>query len=250
MVVQHPVNCEALPGPALSNRSLWQRRAKLASLQALWPWRSDFNLNGYTSVPPKWNGNYTVQKAHEEETAGYGEASTSLPVLRGTLEKHLPRLDPGEAWLLQEGLQGPTVCGVHNLFNSYFWGCFLETTGYITLHEVEVMKTQLSSSSVKKIWKKRRKQCHFLTIITLSGENSSFHKNTACYCPAVFLGCKGGYLLWSSHMRTTIVLSGRSWSEGIWADTLGGGLKMVWKMYFTKYEYMLLFENKYFWEIL
>lgn len=53
VVVQYPVNCEALPGPALSNRSLWQRRAKLASLQALWPWRSDFNLNGYTSVPHK-----------------------------------------------------------------------------------------------------------------------------------------------------------------------------------------------------
>lgn len=93
---------------------------------------------------------------------------------RGTLEKHLPRLDPGEAWLLQEGLQGPTVCGIHNLFNSYFWGCFLETTGYTTLHEVEVMKTQLSSSSVKEIWKKGRKQCHFLTITTLSGKIALF----------------------------------------------------------------------------
>lgn len=174
MVVQHPVNCEALPGPALSNRSLWQRRAKLASLQALWPWRSDFNLNGYTSVPPKWNGNYTVQKAHEEETAGYGEASTSLPVLRGTLEKHLPRLDPGEAWLLQEGLQGPTVCGVHNLFNSYFWGCFLETTGYITLHEVEVIKTQLSSSSVKEIWKKGENNAISLQLLLCQGKIALF----------------------------------------------------------------------------
>lgn len=168
---------------------------------------------------------------------------------RGTLEKHLPRLDPGEAWLLQEGLQGPTVCGIHNLFNSYFWGCFLETIGYTTLHEVEVMKTQLSSSSVKEIWKKGENNAISLQLLLCRG-NSSFHKNTACYYPAVFLGCKGGYLLWSSHVRTTIVLSGRSWSGGIWADTLGGGLKTVWKMYFIKYEYMLLFENKYFWEIL
>lgn len=61
-----------------------------------------------------------VQKVREDETAEYGKASTSLPVPKGTSEKHLPRLDPGEAWLLQEGLQVPTVCGIHNLFNSYF----------------------------------------------------------------------------------------------------------------------------------
>lgn len=91
MVVQYPVNCEALPGPALSNRSLWQRRAKLASLQALWPWRSDFNLNGYTSVPHKM-GITLVQKVHEEETAGYGKASTSLPVLKGDLKETLAQI--------------------------------------------------------------------------------------------------------------------------------------------------------------
>lgn len=113
---------------------------------------------------------------------------------------------------------------------------------YNRLHKVEVMKTQLSSSSVKEIWKKGENNAISLQLLLCQGKIALFIRILPATAQQFSWAAKvvtcSGQVTWFGHVRTTIMLSGRSWSGGIWADPLRGGLPTVRKMYFMKYEYI------------